>query len=443
MARFEGLALCFGAVLAGFALSACSGPIPQPVPVTASGQATGLIPANGPIRHVVIIIQENRTPDNLFNGFPGADTVRAAKLHNGKTMQLAQRSLGALNDPCHEHDCWVKDYDGGKMDGFDVASDPGASMTYVRQSDVQPYWTLAQQYAFADRMFASNTGPSFPAHLYLIAGQAGSVDSLPSNHNHPPDDGLWGCGASAGAFVKTLQPNDRPGPNVFPCFDFPTLADDLADHGHTWRFYAPAFGKSGYRWSGLSAIKHVIDDPVKWGNVISPETTVLTDAAAGNLPDVTWITPRLVNSDHGSGRTHDGGGPDWVASIVNAIAGGPDWNSTAIFVTWDEWGGYYDHVAPPQVDYMGLGFRVPLIVISPYAKRGYVSHVTHEFGSILRFTEETFGIPTLGTRDMLSDDLGDMFDFSQAPQSYKAVQTRLRMQDFLRETTDDDGPVDD
>jgi phospholipase C len=413
-----------------------------------SGNTTGLIPTDGPIKHVVIIVQENRTPDNLFNGLPGADTMRTAKTHNGKTMQLLPSTVGASNDPCHFHNCWVTDYDNGKMDGFDVAraADGTAPMTYIPQSNVQPYWTLAENYAFADRMFASNTGPSFPAHLYLIAGQASGVDSLPwNNGNDLSNGGLWSCGASPGTEVGTLLPNGQNGPNVFPCFDFPTLADDMAAHGETWRYYAPAIhADTGYVWSAYSAIKHVFFNPAMWGNVVSPETTVLTDAAKGNLADVTWVTPKLVNSDHGTTWGHDGGGPDWVASVVNAIGNGPDWNSTAIFITWDEWGGYYDHVVPPHVDYMGLGFRVPLIVVSPYAKRGYVSHVTHEFGSILHFTEETFGIPSLGTRDALSDDLGDMFDFKQTPAKFQTVRTLRNAADFLREApamqpTDDDG----
>ena len=404
-----------------------------PVSSQPGGSSTS-IPANGPIKHVVIIIQENRTPDNLFNGFPGADTVRVAKLHDGTTMQLQPSTLGAANDPCHFHECYKTDYDNGKMDGFDIArpSDGMAPMTYVAQSDVQPYWTLGEQYAFADRMFASHTGPSFPAHLYLISGQAAGVSSLPwSNGADLASNGLWSCGAPAGSEVATLLPNGQAGPNVFPCFDFPTLADDLESHGHTWRYYAPGLGKdTGYIWSAYSAIKHIFENPARWSNVKTPETTVLTDAAKGDLPDVTWVTPKLVNSDHGVSWGHDAGGPDWVASVVNAIGTGPAWNSTAIFVTWDEWGGYYDHVVPPHVDYMGLGFRVPLLVISPYAKHGYVSHVTHEFGSILHFAESAFGVPSLGTRDALSDDLSDMFNFKQTPRAFKAIRTRMQLSHF-------------
>jgi phospholipase C len=417
-------------------------------PSQPSGVASGLISSSGPIKHVVIIIQENRTPDNLFNGLPGADTVRTALLHDGTTMQLTPSTIGAENDPCHLHPCFETDYDNGKMDGFDVArpKDGLAPMTYVPQADAQPYWTLAERYAFADRMFQSNSGPSFPAHLYLIAGQSAGVDGLPFNNSNTTDLGtnsMWSCGAPAGTLVGTLLPNGQNGPQIFPCLDFPTLADDLVAHGHTWRYYAPADGaNTGYVWSAYSAIKHIFDDPAQWGNVVSPETKILTDAANGNLPDVTWVVPSLVNSDHGTTWQHDNGGPDWVASIVNAIGSGPLWNSTAIFITWDDWGGYYDHVVPPTVDYMGLGFRVPLIVVSPYAKHGYVSHVTHEFGSILRFTEETFGIPPLGTRDVLSDDLGDMFDFSQTPQPFQAIRTRFSAAHYLRQPAWEDLPPD-
>ena len=198
----------------------------------------------------------------------------------------------------------------------------------------------------------------------------------------------------------------------------------------SWRYYAPTYGAAGYIWSAYDAVRQ-IRFGADWNSyVVSPETTVLTDAPAGNLSSVTWVTPSQANSDHPLGQSTSG--PQWVASVVNAIGASPTWNSTAIFIVWDDWGGFYDHVAPKQVDAMGLGFRVPLMVISPYAKRGYVSHVDHEFGSLLRFTEEAFGLPSLGTRDAISDDLQDCFDFTAPPAPYKAIATRLRATDFLR-----------
>jgi phospholipase C len=175
-------------------------------------------------------------------------------------------------------------------------------------------------------------------------------------------------------------------------------------------------------WQPFQAISQIRFGP-DWSNGdIAKNGTFFTDISRGKLPSVSWIAPTGVNSDH-PGRGAFGTkavdtGPAWVGSIVNAVGNSKYWNTTAIFVTWDDWGGFYDHVQPPQIDANGLGFRVPLIVISPYAKHGYVSHVQHEFGSILHFTEEQFGIASLSTRDLISDDLLDCFDFSQSPSGF-------------------------
>jgi hypothetical protein len=144
---------------------------------------------------------------------------------------------------------------------------------------------------------------------------------------------------------------------------------------------------------------------------------VLTDIANGKLAQVTWIVPAFNNSDHPGAPAQ---GPDWVASIVNAIGASKFWNSTTIFIAWDDWGGFYDHVPPPQTDDMGLGFRVPVIVVGPYARRGYISHVTHESSGFLRYMEEVFGLPSLGTRDSNADDFHDCFDYDAAAHALRA-----------------------
>lgn len=390
------------------------------------------------VTHVVFIVQENRTPDNLFNGFPGADTVQIGQKHDGTTIALQNVSLTSPTDISHSHENWWKEWNGGAMNGFDLGSPKAAGPTYpyaiVPRSDTTPLWNLAAAYTFGDRMFQSNTGPSFPAHQYLIAGQANLADNNP---NHNP----WGCDSPAGTTVTLLGPNGTSLPGPYPCFDYPTFGDVLDQHNVTWRYYAPAIGTSGAIWSAYDAIDHIRHGADWKTDVISPETLVLQDVPAGKLANVTWVVPSFTNSDHAGSKSTSG--PDWVASIVNAIGQSPFWSSTVIFITWDDWGGWYDHVAPRQLDPMGLGFRVPLIVVSPYAKRGYVSHVDHEFGSFLTFAEEVFGVPSLGQADVRADDFADCFDFGQSPQPFRSVQTRRSVADFLRQTPSSRSPDDD
>ncbi len=393
--------------------------------------------ATGVIKHVVIIVQENRSFDNLFNGFPGADTVQSGFAHDGTSIPLRPQTLENGTDYGHFHTSFTAAYQSGAMNGFDLEGEYAivngkysqtksvstGPYAYVPQSEVQPYWTLAQKFTLADRTFESNSGPSFPAHQYLIAGQSANADEVPL--------GGWGCDATAGTTVPILAASGADATGPFPCFTYPTLADEMDARNVSWRYYAPSVGAQGYVWSAFDAIRQTRFGPDWAANVISPETNVLSDVSAGNLPSVTWVVPSQTNSDHPLGASNTG--PQWVASVVNAIGASPAWNSTAIFVLWDDWGGFYDHVAPRSVDPMGLGFRVPLMVVSPYAKHGYVSHVTHEFGSILKFTEEAFGLPSLGTRDALSDDLSDCFDFTQTPSAYTPSAVRMRPSDFIRQ----------
>jgi phospholipase C len=185
--------------------------------------------------------------------------------------------------------------------------------------------------------------------------------------------------------------------------------------------------------------------------MVSPETRFLSDVRAGSLADVTWVTPDFRASDHPMYglKQHRLAvpqrdlGPEWVANVVNAVGRSRYWNTTAIVVVWDDWGGWYDHVAPPQLDALGLGFRVPMIVIGPYAKHGYVSHVQHEFGSLLKFTEEVFALPSLGTTDARADDLADCFDFRQRRRPLTAIDTKLGPEDFLGMQPSEVAPDDD
>ncbi len=359
------------------------------------------------IKHVVIIVQENRTFDDLFNGFPGADTAQSGVDHTGAPHKLTALPLNQRGDWGHGTGPCKKAYDNGKMDGFDLDNpvhDPPTNFSYVQRSDVETYWSLAQRFVLADRMFQSDCGSSFPAHQYLIAGQSGS-DVTPSGHP-------WGC--------------DGPS-QATHCFDYLTLGDRLDAAGIGWRYYAHGRSLSDTNsyngYLAYDAIRHI-----RFGNDWSPshigipETTIFDDIKSGSLAQVSWVTPTCANSDHPDcGPVGELTGPAWVGAVVNAIGQSKYWSDTAILITWDDWGGFYDHVKPPLVTRDGLGFRVPLIVVSPFAKRAYVSHVNHEFGSILRFTERVYGLQSLNTADARSDDLADCFDFAQSPKPYEPV----------------------
>ncbi|HEV2487588.1 MAG TPA: alkaline phosphatase family protein [Terracidiphilus sp.] len=384
-----------------------------------------------PIQHVVVIMQENRSFDNLFNGFPGADTVQAG-IYLGTSVSLQVTPLGNGPSPDHTHPIWWQEWDGGLMDNF---NDEGNMIpySYISPTETVPYWTLASNFTLGDRMFQSNTGPSFVAHQYMIAGQSDQTSEDPSNS-------VWGCDSPAGTTVALVGPNGTDLPGIYPCFNYMTLGDLLDAKSISWRYYAPGAvsGDEGFEWSAYQAISQIYFGPDWTGNVISPETQVLTDIANGKLAQVTWVIPAFNNSDHAGSPAQ---GPDWVASVVNAIGQSPFWNSTAIFISWDDWGGWYDHVPPPQVDNMGFGFRVPVIVVSPFAKHGYISHVNHTSAGFLRYTEEVFGLPTLGTRDNGADDFNDCFDYTQTPVPYVPVKTNHTVTFFLEQKPS--GPPDD
>lgn len=397
------------------------------------------------IKHVVIIIQENRSFDNLFHGFPGADTTSFGYVHDGRRVPLRPISLRAPYDISNGAHDFYQSFDSGKLDGWDHRRlqlprtvYPGLypEYGYVPKKEVAPYFELARQYVLADRMFQSNIDQSFAAHLYLIAGQAGRATNVPNGRP-------WGCDAPPKTLVATLDDHGHAGHPTFPCFDFPTIGDELDAHNLPWRMYAPKVesaaiwerfmrrtrkGKRpfhvpefGQLWTSYDAIAQDRYGPDWTENIVSPERTVLSDIQHGDLAAVTWVIPDFRNSDHSSSGSDTG--PSWVASIVNAIGLSKFWSSTAIFVTWDDSGGWYDHVRPPHVDYDGLGFRVPLLVISPYARRGIVVHKQYEFGTIIRFVETVFRLPALAAADRRANDCSDAFDFNQPARPYRAVNT--------------------
>jgi len=435
-------------------ISASSGTISGSTTLTVSTLASQLI------QHVVIIFQENRTPDNLFQGLPGADIATSGLNSAGQMVPLTPEPLANNYDLDHSHFAFLTMYDNGKMDGADKVRfscaptavgcpPPNPQFKYVNPADVIPYVDLAKQYTFGDRMFQTNQGPSFPAHQFIIAGTSAPDDGTrklfaSENPVVPPNVPATaeraGCMAPTGTTVALIDPSGSEATTQYPCFEHPTLIDSLDAQKIDWRYYAPsAVGLS--IWVGPDAIQHIRTGS-DWSKVVLNQTQVLTDIANGQLTQVSWVIPTGQASDHANGN--DGSGPSWVASIVNAIGNSPYWLHTAIIITWDDWGGWYDHVPPPSIaNQYEYGFRVPLIVVSPYAKRGYVSKVNHDFGSILRYIEGIFKLPSLGYADARADDLSDCFDFTQVPPPFAPIAARLKAQDFLNDKSIPLPPDDD
>lgn len=399
------------------------------------------------IKHVVIIVQMDRSFNNLFYGYPGAKTATYGYDSKGRKVRLKPVSLATkwrikpnFYAVCNGTgsipgtDC--------RMNGFDrekwTCGKPGEvrcpikypPYAYVPHDEIKPYFEMAKQYVVADEMFAANfDGGSFESLQYIIAAQDDGTVGSPS--------GLPGCGGGPHDWIKTIGDVRQRGKRVHPCFDYTTLGDELDAANLSWAYYQSggsdgicgADNNSDRRpddssyafWSAYWAIKHICYGPDWKKDIISPETQFLSDVKAGNLRTVSWITPSFEDSDEpGNDSTT---GPSWVASLVDAVGESKYWDSTAIFVFWDGFGGWFDPVAPEYVDDDGLGIRVPMLIISPYAKQAYVSHVHYEHGSILRFVEDDFGLPQLSESDMrASSPARDCFNFNQAPREFVPIK---------------------
>ncbi len=368
------------------------------------------------IKHIVYIVQENRSFDSLFSGFPNADGATRG-FANNIPIPLMPGTLRERWDLDHEHSSFVGQDNGGLVNGFYQGYYHGATnhaYAFAPLTEVQPYWDLAKQYALADRFFQPISGPSYSSHLYIIAGQTGGVVDMPSS---------TGCDADPATSMPLLEENDDEEPGPYSCLSVPTLGDLLDYNGDSWHYYL-TWGNG--LWDPYSSFRAIGTSGEYNEKVLSPSTRFITDLQAGTLSDFTWVIPDDRSSDHPGPKASSIAGPQWVSSVVNAIGASKFWNDTAIFIIWDDWGGFFDHVAPPKIDRYGYGFRVPLIVVSPYARRSYVSHDGHEFGGVLRFAEEDLGLQSLNAGDARSSDLLDMFDFTQTPQPYVPVGLQLQ-----------------
>jgi phospholipase C len=406
--------------------------------------------ANGSnhIQHIVLIVQENRSFDNLFATFPGASGATKGKTHTGKSITLKIKNLAGALDINHNWATSHAEYDKGKMDGFDLCKINGNTpcgtyaYQYVNPSQIQEYWTLAQQYGLGDHMFATQASGSFTAHQDLIAGST-AINATQSIIDYPSNWSSWGCDAKPSTTTSLMDYNQdyllNKGP--FPCFSYATLAGLLDAKQVSWKYYAPAYtaNTAGALWNAFAAIDAVRHGPDWNKNISTPETNVLTDITSGQLPALSWVIPDQPNSDHPNGRGGQDNGPSWVAQVVNAIGQSQYWNSSAVFVLWDDWGGFYDHVPPPVLDttadgtIYGLGLRVPVIAVSPYVAAGTISHTQYEFGSILKFIEGTFSLGSLGTTDARATSIGDMFNFNQKARRFKVIPAKRSRQYFLHQ----------
>jgi phospholipase C len=230
---------------------------------------------------------------------------------------------------------------------------------------------------------------------------------------------------------------------------YATLRDLLDANSVSWKYYSPSInGGEGKLWNAFDAIKAVRQGPEWNTNISSPETNIFNDISAGQLPAVSWVVPDRQNSDHPAGPGGDTG-PSWVASIVNAVGESQYWPTTAVIIVWDDWGGFYDNVPPPFADHWGgLGFRVPLLIVSPYAREtypgtpGYISHTQYEFGSILKFIEDTFNLGRLGTTDQRATSIVDSFDFTQQMRQFQQIPSS-HSKSFFQHQKPSGAPVDD
>jgi phospholipase C len=435
-----------GATIAALTLVSCSAGPTTPQGGTAGSKDASQRPRKGSagfITHIVIVVQENRSFDDLFATYPGADgtTQGSMKTTSGDiNVPLKQVPLREYCDFGHGYKGFLSSYDGGMMDGFAVSGQKcsgnrTAPYQYVNPAQIAPYWTMAQQYVLADHMFQTQGSGSFTAHQDLIAG-ATTIDAQQTESLVDfPTASPWGCDAPPGVLTSKLRWNGsqieyRYHKGPFPCLTYKTVRDLLDAKYVSWRYYSPPVqGNTGAIWNAFDAIKAVRYGN-EWGtNVTDSDTQIFSDITDNQLPAVSWVIPDHVNSDHPGGGSQDTG-PSWVASIVNAVGESPYWNSTAIIVVWDDWGGFYDHEAPPFFDHWGgLGFRVPMIVISPYAPKGtskqsFISHTQYEFGSILKFIEDTFALGRLGTTDARANNLLNCFNFSQPPRAFQQIPSK-------------------
>ena len=408
------------------------------------------LPDDVPIEHVVFIIKENRTFDHYFGKYPGADGTESGVTFDGRVVPL-QPATDVMTQPLF-HGFWSGLYsvDAGRMDGFDLITGGDTMVGYSQwsRSGIPNYWKYADRFVLADTFFTSEYGPTFPEHLYTIAAQSNGI--MDNKAQRVPSPGRY-CDDKEGftaAFPQTLTEQDEQDiiglqntitdrhPDAMreigsylieirACFDIETLPDRLEEAGISWKYYSTQVFPIG---DVLRAIRHIRNGPM-WQHV-EESADFLDDLEAGKLASVTWLKPPAPYNEHPILPKREMSvcaGENWTVAVMNALQRSRFWPSTAVVVIWDDFGGFYDHVNPPQYDIYGLGPRTPALIMSPYAKKGdnplggAIDSNVYEFSSVLKFIEEIWDLEPLTERDAQADPLTGAFDFDAPPDLRKLI----------------------
>jgi phospholipase C len=401
-----------------------AGGAPTPEP------SAGETPIDIPIKHVVFIIKENRTFDNYFARYPGAEGADTGKTSTGETVELSVATDVLEPDLGHGFFDGVLAINGGRMNGYDLVTNGGNLSGYssFTRKGLPNYWAYADNFVLSDHTFSSMYGPTFPAHLYTMAAQAGRAtgNKLETNAEGGYCDDP---GETVYRFAKLSREEERavmraeeladPGTignyweRVRACFDFEVLPDQLNERGISWRYYVD----DGSWMNALLAIKHIRFSKY-WKKNVIPEERLLGDIENERLRRISWVVPGPGFNEHPGGPSVCMG-ENWTVEHINAIMRSKYWKNTAIFLTYDDFGGFYDHVPPPHYDVMGLGPRVPMQIISPWTKEGYVDKTVYEFSSVLKFMETVYGLECMTPRDCQASNMLNAFDFEQEPRFKK------------------------
>jgi phospholipase C len=412
--------------------------------------AAASLPNSTPIKHIVFIIKENRTYDTYFGKYPGADGATTGKTLDGRTVPLTPAPDTMTGPIVHGFWSGLYSVDGGRMDGFNAIDGGHDLQSYVTmdRASIPAYWAYADRFVLGDHFFTSMYGPTHPEHLYTIAAQsAGIMDNkaqtAPSPGRYCDDPLAYSPSFPPDLSKQTLRQiidlenhivDKSPGNlrkiesyavSIRDCLKIKVLPEELQAAGIDWKFYSDPVFPIGDVMREIKAVRY---GPM-WNNVV-PSLSFLHDIKSGNLAQVSWVNPPAPYNEHPilPRRVQSVcAGENWTVAVMNALQRSPDWRSTAVVLVWDDFGGFYDHVTPPQYDILGLGARTPALFLSPWTVHGdnklggSVDDHTYEFSSVLRFIEEIFHVPAMNERDRQADPLSNAFDFSQKPDMHKLI----------------------